>query len=53
MQSNESQSGSRKFNLREPLFCYGGHIYELSQHMENFVKLRHFQEVDVNQSPFT
>ena len=24
--SHESQSGSRKFNLREPLFCYGSHI---------------------------
>ena len=23
---HESQSGSRKFNLREPLFCYGSHI---------------------------
>ena len=24
--SHESQSGSRKFNLREPHFCYGSHI---------------------------
>ena len=24
--SHESQSGSRKFNLREPLFCYGSRI---------------------------
>ena len=24
--SHESQSGSRKVNLREPLFFYGGHI---------------------------
>ena len=24
--SHESQSGSRKFNLREPLLCYGSHI---------------------------
>ena len=23
MQANESQSGSRKFHLREPRFCYG------------------------------
>ena len=30
--SHESQSGSRKFNLREPLFCYGGHIWSVSKY---------------------
>ena len=35
--SHESQSGSRKFNLREPLFCYGSH-YKVSQNMGNFVE---------------
>ena len=32
--SHESQSGSRKFNLREPLFCYGSHIESVTKYGE-------------------
>ena len=36
--NHERQSGSRNFYLREPLFCYGSHIYKVSLKIVNFVE---------------